>query len=55
MADLYSREVPAHDSELANLLKIIRRVSEFIGVRPWCDVVPTQLWERCSFSFLSLP
>ncbi len=55
MADLYSREGPAHDSELASRLKIIRRVSEFIGVRPWGDVVPTQLGERCSFSFLSLP
>ena len=55
MADLYSREGPAHDSELASRLKIIRRVSEFIGARPWCDVVPTQSGERCSFSFLSLP
>ena len=55
MSDLYAREGPAHDSELSVRLRVIARVSAFIGLAAWRDVVPPQRGEIASFSFLSPP
>ena len=53
MADLYAREGPAHDGELAIRLRVIRLVSEFISGRPWMSCVPSQKGVVASFSFLA--
>lgn len=55
MADVYAREGPAHDSELAIRFRVFRLVSSFIADRQWRDVVPIQKGISVSFTFLSPP
>lgn len=55
MADLYAREGPAHDGDLAIRLRVVRLVSEFISGRSWVSCVPSQKGLVASFSFLASP